>query len=71
MRNEYNNYKIQADDNERRNRDRLEDMKIKKMNLENIVKAKEDEIGADYLHFLSNVIERCFLVAFDGMNDHR
>jgi len=44
VRNEYNNYKIQADDNERRSRDRLEDMKIKKMNLENIVKAKEDEI---------------------------
>ena len=65
MRNEYNNYKIQADDNERRNRDRLEDMKIKKMNLENIVKAKEDEIGTDYLQFFSsNVIKRCFLVAY-------
>ena len=67
MRNEYNNYKIQADDNERRNRDRLEDMKIKKMNLENILKAKEDEIGTDYPQlFLSKVIKGCFLVAFDG-----
>ena len=60
MRNEYNNYKIQADDNERRNRDRLEDMKIKKMNLENILKAKEDEIGTDYPQ-QSKVIKGMFL----------